>query len=171
MTSAGRGPGHRRNRRAGRVRRVATRPRAGRAAAAGLARCVAWLAVLAGCGALAGGGTTGSGATGSGAGRRDAPATGYQRVIAAVLHSVVQVSGAAGTGSGVVLDRRGDIVTSAGVAGSAKRFRVRAPVISQALPARLIGSFPPDDLAVIRVERGASELAPAVWAQPSAVQP
>src|SRR5579875_2943394 len=160
MTSAGRGPGHRRNRRAGRVRRVATRPRAGRAAAAGLARCVAWLAVLAGCGA-----------TGSGAGRRDAPATGYQRVIAAVLHSVVQVSGAAGTGSGVVLDRRGDIVTSAGVAGSAKRFRVRAPVISQALPARLIGSFPPDDLAVIRVERGASELAPAVWAQPSAVQP
>ena len=48
----------------------------------------------------------------------------YEAVVRAVLPSVVQISTADSTGSGVVYDDRGDIVTNAHVLGDAKTVEV-----------------------------------------------
>jgi putative serine protease PepD len=88
----------------------------------------------------------------------------YERVVRAALPSVVEISAGDRTGSGVVFDSKGDIVTNAHVVGNAKRFTVITSVVSTALKARLIGSFTPDDLAVIKVSQDASQLKPARWA-------
>ena len=94
----------------------------------------------------------------------------YERVVSAVLPSVVQISTAQGLGSGVVYDRRGDIVTNAHVVGSATNVQVRLASGSKALPAAVVGVFAPDDLAVIRVQNAAASLRPAVFGKSSAVR-
>ena len=94
----------------------------------------------------------------------------YERVISAVLPSVVQISTAQGLGSGVVYDTRGDIVTNAHVVGSATNVQVRLSTGSKALPARVIGVFAPDDLAVIRVTGTTGSLRPATFGKSSAVR-
>jgi S1-C subfamily serine protease len=43
----------------------------------------------------------------------------YEQVVARVLRSVVQISTSSGSGSGVVYDTQGDIVTNAHVVGTA----------------------------------------------------
>jgi putative serine protease PepD len=55
-----------------------------------------------------------------------------------------------GLGSGVVLDAAGNIVTNAHVAGAATRFQVQLTGDPTLRSARLIGSYPADDLAVIQ---------------------
>jgi S1-C subfamily serine protease len=94
----------------------------------------------------------------------------YERVVATVLPSVVQISTAQGLGSGVVFDARGDIVTNAHVVGTAKNVQVRLASGSKALAARVIGVFAPDDLAVIRVSGAAGSLRPAAFGASSAVR-
>ena len=89
---------------------------------------------------------------------------GYEKTIARVLPSVVEITAGSSTGSGVVFDRHGDIVTNAHVVGTVKKFKVRVSTTSQPLNARLIGVFTPDDLAVIKVTEGANDLKPARWA-------
>jgi putative serine protease PepD len=89
---------------------------------------------------------------------------GYESTIARALPSVVEISAGHDTGSGVVFDRRGDIVTNAHVVGTAKKFEVRVSISSTPMRARLVGVFSPDDLAVIRVRKGAGALKPAHWA-------
>jgi putative serine protease PepD len=64
---------------------------------------------------------------------------------------VVQIQTASGLGSGVVFDDRGDIVTNAHVVGTAKSFTVTLAA-GDRHKARLVGSFPPDDLAVVRLD-------------------
>jgi putative serine protease PepD len=83
----------------------------------------------------------------------------YADVVRRVLPSVVLISTGEGLGSGVVLDRSGNIVTNAHVAGNATEFKVQVPGDSAPRAASLVGSYPPDDLAVIRV------------ADPSGLQP
>jgi putative serine protease PepD len=85
----------------------------------------------------------------------------YQRVVAAVLPSVVSIYTQNSAGSGVVYDSKGDIVTNAHVVGTAADVRVLPSTGSKELPARVIGTFPPDDLAVVRVESDAGSLRPA----------
>jgi putative serine protease PepD len=63
---------------------------------------------------------------------------------------VVQISTSAGLGSGVVYDGDGNIVTNAHVVDSAKKFSVT--LASGTYPGMLVGSFPPDDLAVVHLE-------------------
>jgi putative serine protease PepD len=75
----------------------------------------------------------------------------YRRVIKAVLPSVVEIRTAQGLGSGVVYDAAGDIVTNAHVVGSATRFEVFLPGRADPVTATLRGTYPPDDLAVIRL--------------------
>jgi S1-C subfamily serine protease len=76
----------------------------------------------------------------------------------------VQIIAGDSTGSGVVYDSNGDIVTNAHVVGDVKTVDV-LPASGQAtLKADVIGTFPPDDLAVIKVTSGASELKPAKFA-------
>ena len=87
----------------------------------------------------------------------------YISTIAKVLPSVVEIKTASGLGSGVVYDTAGHIVTNAHVVGSATAFQVLLSGSASPLPARLTGSYPPDDLAVIQVT-GAAHLVPAHFA-------
>jgi putative serine protease PepD len=90
-----------------------------------------------------------------------APAT-YAGVVRQVLPSVVLIRTPAGLGSGVVLDRSGNIVTNAHVAGTATTFQVQTADDPAPRTAHLVGTYPPDDLAVIRVD-DASGLQPAAF--------
>jgi S1-C subfamily serine protease len=76
------------------------------------------------------------------------------------LSSVVEITTPSGLGSGVILDTKGDIVTNDHVVGKATSFRVRLANSTTTYSATLVGTFPPDDLAVIRVN-GAGNLHPA----------
>jgi S1-C subfamily serine protease len=88
----------------------------------------------------------------------------YEATITRALPSVVEITAGNATGSGVVFDRQGDIVTNAHVVGTVEKFKVRVSAASAPMNARLVGVFTPDDLAVIRVSHGASELKPVRWA-------
>jgi S1-C subfamily serine protease len=77
---------------------------------------------------------------------------GYADVVRQVLPSVVLISTGEGLGSGVVLDRAGNIVTNAHVAAGATEFKVQVAGDPAPRTASLVGSYPPDDLAVIRVD-------------------
>jgi len=78
--------------------------------------------------------------------------TSYAATVRAVLPSVVLIRTADGLGSGVVLDRAGHILTNAHVAGQATRFQVQTADHRTPRPARLVGSYPGGDLAVIKAE-------------------
>jgi S1-C subfamily serine protease len=93
----------------------------------------------------------------------------YTNAIRRVLPSVVEIKTASGLGSGVVYDTAGHIVTNAHVVGSATSFQVFLAGSAKPLQARLTGSYPPDDLAVIQV-RGAAHLVPAHFADSSKLQ-
>jgi putative serine protease PepD len=82
----------------------------------------------------------------------DAARSGYADVVRKVLPSVVLIRTATGLGSGVVLDDEGNIVTNAHVAGNATSFQVQLAHDPQPRQARLVGSYPAGDLAVIRVD-------------------
>jgi putative serine protease PepD len=82
------------------------------------------------------------------------------RVVRSVSPSVVQIQDRTGLGSGIVFDKAGDIVTNNHVVTGATSFTVTTFGGKQ-YPAKLVGSFPADDLAVIRV-RGA-QLKPATF--------
>jgi S1-C subfamily serine protease len=86
--------------------------------------------------------------------------TSYAATVRAVLPSVVLIRTADGLGSGVVLDRAGHILTNAHVAGQATRFHVQTADDRAPRPARLVGSYPGGDLAVIKAENPAG-LTPA----------
>src|SRR3954452_14194976 len=79
-----------------------------------------------------------------------------------VAPSVVQIETSAGLGSGIVLDRKGDIVTNAHVVGAATSFTVTTAKGRQ-FKGTLVGKFTADDLAVIRVSSSAG-LRPAAFA-------
>jgi S1-C subfamily serine protease len=93
----------------------------------------------------------------------------YVSAIRRVLPSVVEIKTAAGLGSGVVYDTAGHIVTNAHVVGTATSFQVFLAGSAAPLPARLTGSYPPDDLAVIQVS-GAKHLVPARFADSTKLQ-
>jgi len=93
----------------------------------------------------------------------------YVTTIRRVLPSVVEIKTASGLGSGVVYDTAGHIVTNAHVVGTATSFQVLLAGSASPLPAKLTGSLPPDDLAVIQVT-GAAHLVPAHFADSSKLQ-
>jgi putative serine protease PepD len=93
----------------------------------------------------------------------------YASVVRQVLPSVVLIRTENGLGSGVVLDRSGNIVTNAHVAGNATRFQVQVAGDTVPRSARLVGSYPPDDLAVIRADNPAG-LQPATFGNSDKVQ-
>jgi S1-C subfamily serine protease len=93
----------------------------------------------------------------------------YAGVVRQVLPSVVLIRTPDGLGSGVVLDRSGNIVTNAHVAGNATKFQVQVAGDTAPRTARLVGTYPPDDLAVIRAD-DASGLQPASFGDSDRVQ-
>ena len=90
----------------------------------------------------------------AGAGGAAALQNAYVAVVQHVLPSVVQIETSQGLGSGIVYDTSGDIVTNNHVVEGATTFKVTASTGHQ-YTGSLVGSFPADDLAVIRVS-GAS---------------
>jgi S1-C subfamily serine protease len=93
----------------------------------------------------------------------------YASVVRQVLPSVVLIRTENGLGSGVVLDTKGNIVTNAHVAGDATKFQVQVAGDTAPRSARLVGTYPPDDLAVIRAD-DPSGLQPAKFGDSGKVQ-
>lgn len=114
--------------------------------------------------------TSSNGSAASSGGSATAQQTQYEQVVKNVLPSVVQITAGNSTGSGVVYDNKGDIVTNAHVIGDATTATVREPVGDKVVSATVVGKFTPDDLAVIRVDSGASNLKPASWANSNDAQ-
>ncbi|WP_066943631.1 S1C family serine protease [Streptomyces lushanensis] len=77
----------------------------------------------------------------------------YETVIKNVLPSVVQIDTGNGLGSGIVYDDRGHIVTNAHVVGKQRTFAVTVANNEQQLAARLVSSFPEQDLAVVKLDK------------------
>jgi putative serine protease PepD len=96
--------------------------------------------------------------------------TQYERVVREVLPSVVQITTESSTGSGIVYDNHGDIVTNEHVIGAAKTVRVHESVGNTSLIAKVVGKFAPDDLGVIRVQNDAASLTPARFADSNKAQ-
>src|SRR6202000_2393158 len=90
-------------------------------------------------------------------------------VVRQVLPSVVLIRTEHGLGSGVVLDRSGNIVTNAHVAGDATKSQVQVSGDTAPRSAKLVGTYPPDDLAVIRAD-DPSGLQPATFGDSGKVQ-
>lgn len=76
----------------------------------------------------------------------------YVSVVARALPLVVEITTNQGLGSGVIFVGKGDIVTNAHVVGSTTSFQVRLSSGPSSVPASLVGIYPPDDLAVIRLD-------------------
>ena len=91
----------------------------------------------------------------------------FETVVRTVSPRVVQISTGSGLGSGVIYDDKGDIVTNHHVVGAARSFDVTLSDGKQH-KAGLVGSFPPEDLAVVKLE-GATP-APATFADSSKLQ-
>ncbi|MGH9065705.1 MAG: S1C family serine protease [Acidimicrobiales bacterium] len=93
----------------------------------------------------------------------------YIDVVRKVKPSVVQITDSVGLGSGVIYDSKGDIVTNDHVVLGAHGFKVQLPTGGGQLSATLVGSYPHDDLAVLRVN-GAKDLHPASFGDSSRLQ-
>jgi putative serine protease PepD len=91
----------------------------------------------------------------------------YQKVIKDVLPSVVQIQAGNDLGSGVVYDDQGHIVTNAHVVGNEKTFQVSTAGSEDTLTARLVYSYPEQDLAVIKLAKVPAGLKAAAFADSS----
>jgi S1-C subfamily serine protease len=91
----------------------------------------------------------------------------YVKLVQDVGPSVVLIETSVGLGSGIIYDSQGDVVTNNHVVTGSNTFLV---VLSSGKQYRatLVGSYPPDDLAVIRVQ--ATGLHPATFANSSNLQ-
>jgi S1-C subfamily serine protease len=69
-------------------------------------------------------------------------------VVKATQPEIVQIRTDRGLGSGVTFDTNGDIVTNAHVVAGATSLEV-STADGKRFPARLVGAYPPDDLAVV----------------------
>jgi S1-C subfamily serine protease len=81
-------------------------------------------------------------------------------VIKQVTPSVVVIETDSGLGSGIIYDNNGDIVTNAHVVGTATTFKVTLSD-GHIYTGTLVGSYTPDDIAVINIK--ATGLSPATF--------
>ncbi|MER5769672.1 S1C family serine protease [Streptomyces sp. NPDC001985] len=79
--------------------------------------------------------------------------TDYETVIRDVLPSVVQIEAGNSLGSGIVYDSKGHVITNAHVVGEGRSFLVTVATGEEPLTAKLVSSYPEQDLAVIKLER------------------
>ncbi len=87
----------------------------------------------------------------------------YEKAYDTARRSVVFIKNpGVGTGSGIVYDTNGDVVTNAHVVSGGKKFRVTFSN-GRTVPATLVGRDTADDLAVIHVNAG--NLTPATFAR------
>ncbi|MFI1012438.1 S1C family serine protease [Streptomyces sp. NPDC020965] len=93
----------------------------------------------------------------------------YETVIKDVLPSVVQIEAGDSLGSGIVYDSKGHVITNAHVVGSETSFEVTVATGEEPLTAKLVSSYPQQDLAVIKLARVPAGLRPAVFGDSSKV--
>ncbi|WP_327161599.1 S1C family serine protease [Streptomyces zaomyceticus] len=93
----------------------------------------------------------------------------YRAVIKNVLPSVVQIDATESLGSGVIYDSKGHIVTNAHVVGRETSFKVTAATGGQPVTARLVSSYPEQDLAVIKLDSLPQNLKPAKFGDSATV--
>lgn len=121
-----------------------------------LVRAVLWCgavgALLGGCTSSDSGGSDGSPTNAAAAEPVSDTERSFEEVAREVLPSIVQINTADGLGSGVVFDDQGHIVTNAHVVGSAETFEVSFVTGGSPAAAKLVASYPPEDLAVIKVD-------------------
>jgi putative serine protease PepD len=123
--------------------------------------------VLAGCGASA---TTSNAASSTPATSTQAVSTTtamqqqFVQVVKQVGPSVVLVESNKGLGSGIVVDAQGYIVSNNHVVAGSTNFQV-VLADGKKYAAKVVGTFPPDDLAVLHIN--ASGLTPAAFADSS----
>ena len=91
----------------------------------------------------------------------------FVQVVKQVGPAVVLIRTSEGLGSGIAFDAKGDVVTNNHVVDNADGFQVTLANGRQ-YRARLVGSFPADDLAVLHI--GATGLRPAAFADSSRLQ-
>jgi len=91
----------------------------------------------------------------------------YVKLVQDVGPSVVLIETSVGLGSGIIYDAQGDIVTNNHVVAGSQTFLVVTSTGKQ-YPATLVGTFAPDDLAVVRIQ--ATGLHPATFANSSNLQ-
>jgi putative serine protease PepD len=98
------------------------------------------------------------------------PKTDVGRVYAKVAAGVVSVRVGNGSGTGFVIDTKGTIVTNDHVVGNATTAKVRFGDDDTLIDARVVGTDPSSDLAVLRVNPGdAAALKPLSFAPSSKV--
>jgi putative serine protease PepD len=127
--------------------------------------------VLAGCGGSTSSSSTSAGQPGATLAPRSSATAlqaQYVTVVKATQPQVVQIQTNSGLGSGVTFDSEGDIVTNAHVVQDASTMRVTL-ADGRRFAARLVGSYAPDDLAVITVGAGHG-IKPARFADSSKLQ-
>ena len=90
----------------------------------------------------------------------------FTHVVDTVLPQVVQIKTDSGLGSGIVFDAKGNIVTNAHVVANSSTFQVTLST-GKTYAATLVGSFVPDDLAVVRLQNPPSDLKVATFADSS----
>ena len=141
---------------------MGSRTRVRRVGAVASAGVIVVVAAVTGCGSGGGASTAATtGGGGSGGSVNDSAAglqSQYESVVASVLPSVVQIFTNDATGSGVVYDGKGDIVTNAHVVGNSPTVRVVPATGGETVAAKVLGKFPAGDLAVIRVQSDAAKL-------------
>lgn len=144
-------------------RRTAGRP------AMALAAAVAAAILLAACGGSgnSNGGSSASTSTTAASSAADSLQQQYVETIGAIGPSVVQVQSQLGLGSGIVLDSTGNVVTNDHVVGTFKHFQVTDST-GKRYAATLVGTFAPDDLAVVHIQ--GSHLPPAALGDSSKLQ-
>ncbi len=120
-----------------------------------LAPLIAATILLAGCGGGGSGTSTSQQGVAQPAAQPSAAAlqAQYVAVVKATQPQVVQIATDAGLGSGVIFDARGNVVTNAHVLQGATRMQVTL-ADGRRFPARLVGAYPPDDLAVVTIGAG-----------------
>jgi putative serine protease PepD len=169
----GAGPGERDGDRPGFAERLRARGREGTGTVGrtGLI-LVALVALVAGLvgGAIAGSLAAGGSASGTSLASTDsdgdplppAPAGSVEAIAAAVLPSTVQILGAAGEGSGVIISADGLIMTNNHVLAAGRGGGLQAVFSDgRVAPVSLVGAAPAADIAVVRAA-GVTGLAPAV---------
>ena len=130
---------------------------------AGLLAAVAAVGLFAACGL----GTSSAASTAPAATTPGLLQSQFVKLVKDVSPSVVMVETPTGLGSGIIYDAQGDIVTNNHVVAGAQTIVVVTSTGKQ-YPATLVGTFAPDDLAVVRVQAGG--LTPATFANSSTLQ-
>jgi S1-C subfamily serine protease len=101
---------------------------------------------------------------------KDGPGVAFVRSFGITTDTAFGQSRATATGSGILVDKNGDVLTNAHVVNGAKRVTVRFGGETSALTAQVVGKDASNDLAVLQVDPSKVKVKPLPLGDSSAVQ-